>query len=131
MFKVRITILLLASLLAATQACAVTSDELMSTAIQKGMAKGILTGELGDSIKKQTHSNDPTQLTVEIVPPFKAGCHTFKLTLVQPNVPTRDGKNAGDYLSVTKVEKCEKQPNQIEPEVIDCKVGGVSCMPKK
>lgn len=112
----------------AVSANAFTSDELFSTAMSKGVAKGVLTGEVSDRLKKETHSVEPTQAILEKGTLTPEGCQTFKFTLNQPKVPLRQGGFAGDYVTVTKVVSCKGGVSP-QPVVLDCSVGGVSCMP--
>lgn len=114
----------------AASAHAFTSEELFSTAMSKGIAKGVLTGDVSDRLKKETHSVEPTQAILEKGGVTPEGCQIFKFTLNQPKVPLRQGGFAGDYVTVTKVVTCKGGANP-QPVVLDCSVGGVSCMPRR
>jgi hypothetical protein len=125
------TTALLAIAIAASQVYAYTSDELFNTAMTTGIAEGVLTGVVADRLKQQTHSIEPTQAKLERIATAINGCQTFKLTIIQPKIPKREGGFAGDYTAVTKPVVCNDGREQAPPEVLDCKVGTVSCMPTK
>lgn len=121
----------LTALLVASSADATTPAELMSQAIRSGKASGELTGAVSDDIKSQTHSTAPTFATFERMSIDSGGCHVYKFTLIQNRVPNRAGQIVGDYLTVSKNKVCPDDREQAPPEVIDCHIGGVSCMPPK
>lgn len=111
------------------QVHALTSEELFAAAMERGSASGVLTGNVADRLKKETHSTEPTQASLVRGQMTADGCQYFKLTLIQPKVPTRDGGFAGDYITVSKVHSC-KDDRETPPVLLDCKVGNVSCMPR-
>jgi hypothetical protein len=116
------------AVVACSSAQAITSDDLMQIAMTKGSASGELTGPVADAIKKTTHSNDPTLAVLKKLEE-KGGCQFFELKITQPNIPTTDGKIAGDYVTTTKVGTCRGDKSAPAPVVLSCAVGPINCMP--
>lgn len=116
------------AMLSASRVFPTTPGDLMSQAMASGKASGVLTGSIADDLKTKTRSIDPTQAVIERIGSDADKCQVFTVTLTQPNVPTRSGGNAGDYTTVTKTKLCPDN-REFPPEVIDCRVGNVSCMP--
>lgn len=115
----------------ASKVHAASFDELMTRAIRDGSASGELTGKVADRIKAATHSKEKTLAKAERISSEPDGCHFFKFTITQPGVPNTEGKVIGDYKTVTKSKFCaDDRKEQHQPEVIECSVGGVSCMPQ-
>ena len=120
-------------LLTAQQASAMSTLELITNAIENGHAEGVITGKASENLQAKTHSTDPTYAVMERLSEAEAGCYRVRLTLRQPNVPLRNGGNAGDYVTVTKLDVCKgglAPVNPKAPELVDCTVGKTSCMPK-
>lgn len=111
------------------QAHAVTADDLMKEAFRVGRSKGELTGAIANNFKKTTHSNEPIQASAELVSIDKDKCQIYKFTLLQSKIPNRAGQIVGDYMTVTKTKFCPDNREQEPPQVIDCRIGGASCMP--
>ncbi len=107
-----------------------TSTQAFEVAMKTGKVKGILIGAEAASIKASTHSTDATSIEVVKGEATTDDCQVFYMTLTQPNVPTRTGANAGDYVAKTKVRMCRdgRDPNL---EVMGCSVGMFNCMPTR
>jgi hypothetical protein len=99
----------------------------MESAMQKGAAKGILTGPVAEQIQQATRSNEATQAVLERLEEV-AGCQFFKFTMTQPKVPTQTGSIAGDYVTVTRVGTCRDGKKRPPPVVLACSVGSIDCM---
>ncbi|WP_139313500.1 hypothetical protein [Rhodoferax antarcticus] len=106
-----------------------TSGEAFKEAIRTGMAQGVLVGPEADRLKRETRSNELTLIQVEKGEVKDGGCQVLVMTLTQPNVPTRTGANAGNYVSKTRLTLC-KDGSQPLVEVIGCSVGMANCMPQ-
>lgn len=118
--------------LALTQAAhAVSAEDLMEEAVRAGKSSGELTGGVAEHLKKITHSTDPTQARIERIGEDGSGCQTYKFTITQPNIPSRQGAVVGDYVTVTKNRFCQDNKARESTEVIDCHIGAISCMPAK
>lgn len=113
----------------ALQAHAITPDLLMDQALRNGKASGVLTGDLADNLKAVTHSQEPTLAAIERMSIEPDKCHFYKFTVTQPKIPNRSGEIVGDYVTVYKAKVCPDDRKQPPTEVIDCRVGNVSCMP--
>lgn len=111
------------------QAHAITPDLLMDQALRNGKANGVLTGDLADKIKAATHSKEQTLGAIERISIEPDKCHFYKFTVTQPNIPNRSGAIVGDYVTVYKSKICPDDRAQPPAEVIECRVGNVSCMP--
>lgn len=111
------------------QVHAITPDLLMDQALRDGKASGVLTGALADNIKALTHSNESTLATIERISIEPDQCHFYKFTVTQPKIPNRSGEIVGDYVTVYKSKICPDNRAQPPSDVIDCRVGNVSCMP--
>lgn len=123
-------LILLCSLAASFASSAATPDELFQKAMETGRARGPLTGSMADTLKQTTHSTYQAEMSIEKGGRDSDNCQHFLSTLVQPHVPTMNGKDAGDYVIVNAIKLC---PGAADPVsiLIDCKVGETSCMPKK
>ena len=118
-----------AIVLFAAQASALTPDAMMSVAIHSGSASGELTGDLANEIKAMTRSTAATRGEIVRLSIEPDKCHIFKFTVTQPDVPNVKGEIVGDYVTVTKTKVCPDDRKTPPPEVIDCRIGKVSCMP--
>jgi len=105
-----------------------TPDEMFIEAAKNGHVRAVMKGPQADDLRKQTHSSDPTIADVTVLHDAPVNCSAFLMSVTQPNVPTRSGANAGDFVSKTKITLCndERQP---VIDVVDCTVGMKSCMP--
>ncbi|MFN5095817.1 MAG: hypothetical protein ACK5BY_02810 [Limnohabitans sp.] len=117
-------------LASALVAMASTPEELMARAMRDGRASSELTGPLADSIKSLTRSKAATRASIELAGDAGAGCKFFKVTLVQPDVPSVAGPLVGDYMTVSRTRVCPDS-GQGEPEILECRIGALSCMPQK
>lgn len=108
---------------------AMTADEMMSQAYRQGRASGELTGLIADQVKSATHSLAATRGLAERVSIGNDGCYTVRFTVTQPDVPDVRGGVVGDYVTVTKFVTCPDNREQAEPQIIECRIGAVSCLP--
>ncbi len=109
---------------------ALTSSQAFEIAMKTGVANGILIGAEADSMKASTHSNDPTLIDIVKGESRADDCQVFLMTMTQPNVPTRTGANAGNYVAKTKVTLC-RDGRQPELAVVGCSVGVFNCLPPR
>ncbi len=105
-----------------------TSGDAFGIAIKEGKVRGILVGPDAANLKSQTHSNEPSLIDVTKGETMTDGCQVLYMTLNQPNVPTRSGANAGNYVAKTKLTICRDGRAPLA-EVVSCTVGMRSCMP--
>lgn len=120
----------LAALMAASAANAVSPEELMSRAMRDGKASADLTGPLADSIRAVTRSKATTRATIELAGDAGGGCKFFRVTVIQPDIPSAGGGLVGDYMTVSRTRVCP-DTGQGEPEIIDCRIGVRTCMPQR
>lgn len=105
-----------------------TSSQAFEIAMKTGKSSGILIGNEAVSMKASTRSTDATLIDVVKGDTLANGCQLLHMTLTQPNVPTRTGANAGNYVSKTKVTMC-RDGRSPTIEVVECYVGMFNCMP--
>lgn len=114
-----------------SSALAVTPDILMSKAIEYGNSSGEMTGKISDDIKVQTHSKEPVFASVKRMSIDSEKCHLYNFTIKQTKIPNRAGVIVGDYVTVSRSKVCPDDRAETPSVVIDCHIGGVSCMPEK
>jgi hypothetical protein len=88
-----------------------------------------MTGDWANMIKGITHSQDNPFMRVEMEKKW-GKCSSVLITTTQANIPTVDGKNAGEYRSVTRFNSCNdgKLPAGVQPqELVSCTIGGKVC----
>jgi hypothetical protein len=116
-------------------ASAMKIDDLFFLAMEKGVAEATINeGDWALQLKNSTRSKDWPRAKIEKIGLTKDNCFIAKLTATQTNVPTTDGKIIGDYVAQTKVINCPggASPRFNQPvEVLDCTIGGKSCMPPR
>ncbi len=120
---------------ALAQKGAITPDELFTMAMTQNNGSGekLIQGGFADEYKRVTRSQGPTYGTADKIGKTKDGCDILTLKVRQTEIPTKDGKTIGDYITVTRMAICS---NGAEPrfdksaEVINCIIAGQSCMPK-
>lgn len=105
-----------------------TSSQAFEIAMKSGASSGVLIGNEAVSMKASTRSTDATLIDVVKGDTLANGCQLLHMTLTQPNVPTRTGANAGNYVSKTKVTMC-RDGRSPTIEVVGCSVGVFNCMP--
>jgi hypothetical protein len=102
--KKNTVILLLCSLILAANAAnaAESVKSLLISALNApdGKASGVVEGKEVDYIHAQTGATDPVQAEVSTVKIFanEPGCGRLALKLVQPNMPTKDGKREDFFM---------------------------------
>ena len=127
----KLSLIAIAALFCGVKALAVTPDILMSKAIEHGNSSGVMTGKISDDIKVQTHSKEPVFASVDRVSIDSDKCHLYNFTIKQSQIPNRAGGIVGDYVTVSQSKACPDDRAQTPSVVIDCHIGGVSCMPGK
>lgn len=129
------TLMLILVFLFSTASHSMGIDDLFFAAVQTGSSSGVVdTGEWPEKFKKTTHSSDFPVVKFEKLGVSKDDCYIMKMTATQSNIPDRSGKIIGDYMIVTKLVACQRAavPSFDKPvAVLDCQIGGQSCMPKR
>lgn len=121
---------------AAVQPPAMTPEELFTMAMTQNSFTGekLVRGGFADEYKNVTRSSGNTYASIERMGQTKDGCDILNLKVRQTEIPAKNGKIIGDYITVTRLAICS---NGAEPqfdkssEVIDCVIANTSCMPRK
>lgn len=120
----------------AAQPAAITPEELFTMAMTQNNFTGekLVRGGFADEYKNVSRSTGDTYASIERMGKTKDGCDILNLKVRQTEIPAKNGKIIGDYITMTRLAICS---NGAEPrfdksaEVIDCIIANKSCMPRK